>query len=94
MKSQYKYISFSDRKTIEKMYAKGDSPRDIAAIIGCHIATLYIELQRGRNGKLDANQRPAYSASIAQRTVQESFRRRGRKPFDSDGKHIRASKKS
>ena len=79
MEGKYKYLSLSDRKVIERMYAEGARPIDIAAKIGCHTATVYTELQRGSNGKLDANQRPAYSAEIAQRTVQEGFRRRGRR---------------
>ena len=79
MEGKYKYLSLSDRKVIERMYTEGARPIDIAAKIGCHTATVYTELQRGSNGKLDANQRPAYSAEIAQRTVQEGFRRRGRR---------------
>lgn len=79
MESKYKYLSFLDRQTIEKMYAAGARPIDIAEKIGCHTATVYTELQRGHTGELDANQRPAYSAEIAQRTVQEGFRRRGRR---------------
>lgn len=79
MEGKYKYLSLSDRHTIEKMYAAGARPIDIAEKIGCHTATVYTELQRGQNGELDANQRPAYSAEIAQRKVQEGFRRRGRR---------------
>lgn len=79
MEGKYKYLTLSDRQTIEKMYAAGERPIDIAAKIGCHTATVYTELQRGSNGELDENQRPAYSAEIAQRTAQEGFRRRGRR---------------
>lgn len=79
MERKYRYISLQDRRLIEKLYADGERAVDIAARLGVHIATIYHELNRGYAGKMDANQRPAYSAVIAQRAVQEGFRRRGRR---------------
>lgn len=76
---KYRYLSMRDRKYIEKAYARGNRPMDIAAKLGVHTATIYKELQRGQNGKLDANARPAYCAEVAQAAVQAGFERRGRR---------------
>ena len=72
-------MTFKDRKNIEKWYLDGDLATDIAARLGvCH-TTIYRELERGATGKLDANFRGGYSAAIAEKNLQESFKRRGKK---------------
>ena len=78
MAGKYRYLTFEDRRNIEGWYARGDRPLEIAARLGVHTATIYHELQRGHTGKLDGNQREEYSAELAQKTVQENFKRRGR----------------
>lgn len=76
---EYKYLTFKDRKKIEKWYLAGDLATDIAARLGvCH-TTIYRELERGATGELDANFRGGYSAAIAEKNLQESFKRRGNK---------------
>ena len=79
MAGKYRFITKDDRDAIAAWYLNGDRPCDIAERIGVHAATVYHELQRGYTGELDANQRPAYDATTAQRAVQESFKKRGRK---------------
>lgn len=72
-------LTYSDRKTLAKMYAKEISVLEISRKIGCHPQTIYDELKRGATGELDEAHRPAYDPDLAQRTVQENKRRRGRK---------------
>lgn len=79
MSGKYRYLSFQDRRNIEKWYGAGDRPLEIAARLGVHTATIYHELQRGGTGELDRNKRQGYNAELAQQRVQESFKRRGRK---------------
>jgi len=79
MAGNYRYLTFEDRRKIEAWHARGDRPLEIAARLGVHTATIYHELQRGYTGRLDTNQREAYSAEQAQRTVQANFKRRGRR---------------
>lgn len=79
MSGKYRYLSFQDRRKIEKWYGAGDRPLDIAARLRVHTATIYHELKRGYTGELDRNKRYAYNAELAQQRVQESFKRRGRK---------------
>jgi len=76
---KYKYLTTTDRQQIAAQYLAGARPCDIAEKLGVHIATIYHELQRGRTGKLDKNQRIAYNPELAQRKLQENFKRRGRK---------------
>lgn len=76
-----RYLTFDDRKSLEALYAAGAALPDIAAKLGVHLATIYRELTRGGTGELDENGRIGYKAELAQKTVQESIKRRGhRKP--------------
>lgn len=75
----YSYLTFNQRREIEKMYGAGIRAVDIAAHTGRSVAAIYEELKRGRTGELDANKRPKYSADLAQTVAQENIRRRGRR---------------
>ena len=76
-----RYLTYEDRKSIEALYTAGVSLADIASELGVHLATIYRELKRGGTGELDGNGRGGYSAELAQKTVQDSIKRRGhRKP--------------
>lgn len=79
MAGNYRYITMQDREAIAGWYLNGDRPCDIATRLGVHTATIYNELRRGETGEWDKNQRPAYDPVLAQRVVQENFKRRGRK---------------
>lgn len=79
MAGKYKYITFDDRKSIARLWAIGTRPQDIADSVGVNTATLYRELKRGYPGKDGRNQRPAYNPVIAQQSVDDGMKRRGRK---------------
>lgn len=72
-----RYLTFEDRKSIEALYAANTSLVEIASKLGVHLATIYREMTRGSTGELDNNGRSGYSADIAQKTVQDSIKRRG-----------------
>jgi IS30 family transposase len=73
----YSYLTFDQRRKIEALYSDGERAVDIAAKIGRSVAAIYEELKRGYTGELDENERPVYSADLAQQTAQENIRRRG-----------------
>ncbi|MPN64704.1 hypothetical protein SDC9_212480 [bioreactor metagenome] len=75
----YSYLTFNQRRKIEKLYGAGVRVADIAADTGRSVAAIYEELKRGYTGELDGNKRPKYSADVAQTTAQENIRRRGRR---------------
>lgn len=75
----YSITTFDQRKKIEEMYSRGVPVKIIADKTGVSASSIYCELKRGTNGKLDKNFRPKYSAELAQKNVQDSLRRRGRK---------------
>ena len=79
MAGKYKYLTLNDRQRIAAWYLNGERACDIAKWLGVHTATIYHELQRGQSGELDKNQRLAYDPKIAQKSVQEGFKRRGRR---------------
>lgn len=85
MVGNYRYLTFEDRKQIEAWHARGDRPLEMAARLGVHTATIYHELQRGYTGAFDAEQREVYSAERAQKSVQENFKRRGRRTAAQSG---------
>lgn len=81
---KYRYLTFEDRKKIEKWYSDGVKPADIAEKLKVHTATVYHELNRGYTGQEDKSFRPQYKAETAQKAIQESFKRRGRKPENKE----------
>lgn len=73
----YRYLTYEDRRKLAALYAAGESLTDIAFELGVHLATVYRELKRGTTGELDGNGRNGYDPELAQRTVQDSFKRKG-----------------
>ena len=69
-------MMYADRQKIQAMWEDRCSPKDIAAALGVHLPTLYIELKRGENGEYDKNYRCAYDAALPQRNYHESLNRR------------------
>lgn len=61
------------------MWNQSKPVREIAYDLGVHTATIYTELKRGQDGSIDRNQRLAYNASLAERRIQEGFKRRGQR---------------
>lgn len=47
-KRRYKAITYKDRQEIEAEVEKGKNAKEIAEIMGVHIATIYRELKRGQ----------------------------------------------
>ncbi len=80
----YRYLTLADREKLEALYLAGERAQDIADHLGVHVATVYKELRRGETGELDRNMRREYSATLAQRRLAENFRKRGRRPEDTD----------
>lgn len=77
--NEYRYLTFDDRKRLEKLYGSGERIVVIASCLGVSFATVYRELKRGYTGSNDDNMRPSYSAEVAELSLQNSFRSRGRK---------------
>ena len=73
-----KYLGPTERRMIAEKWAAYATVREIAAMAGVAPKTIYQELRRGENGKLDENSRKEYDPDLAQRRFQESLRRRGR----------------
>lgn len=72
-----RYLTFEDRKRLETLYKQGEKLSTIANSLGVHLATIYRELIRGDTGEIDENGRNEYSAKLAQKTIQNSIKRRG-----------------
>ena len=75
-----------DRRKIELMWRRNESPVKIAAALEISQCTVYTELKRGQETDgagdvvLDENFRPAYSAERGQTVYQRNLRHRGRRP--------------
>lgn len=75
----YRYMEYADRQKMQAMWEAGSLPKEIAASLGVHLATVYGELKRGETGEYDKNQRRVYDADLAQRRFHESLKRRGKR---------------
>lgn len=68
-RTAYRQLTYRDRIKIEALYDRRQSKQIIATEIGCHISTIYRELQKGYYTKYgrDLEIITAYSADIAQK---------------------------
>lgn len=78
--------TYEERRTIQNLWEAGVQVRLIADKLGAPLSSIYSELRRGRDGSRLPNQRLRYSADLAQKRVQQSFERRGRKARNSTEK--------
>ena len=74
-----RYFTYEDRKQLEEQYKAGSALSEIADTLGVHLSTVYRELNRGSTGELDANGRAGYDAELAQKTMLDSLKRRGKR---------------
>ena len=77
--ADYAFRTIGDRMEIQRMWESGLSQKEIAGETGKSLDVVYTELSRGRDGSRLPDQRLRYSAELAQRKVQQSLERRGRK---------------
>lgn len=68
MRRKGKHLTYTERLIIEKLYNSGSPRKQIAAVIGCHLDTIYREIRRGLYDHLntDYTYTRRYSADIAQ----------------------------
>ena len=74
-----KHLTYEERFYIEKARKNGDSPKDIAAVLGKHFTTIYKEIEKGTVTFLnyDYSTREEYCADVAQRKTVERGHNKG-----------------
>lgn len=77
--ADYAFRTMEDRRGIEKLWESGRTPREISDTTGVSVHVVYKELARGQDGTRMADQRLRYSAELAQRRMQQSLERRGKR---------------
>lgn len=78
----YKHLTWQDRLYLEKMLKLKYSKKEIAAVIGCSLATVYNEIKRGEYEHLnsDLTTEKRYSPEKSYRQYKEHLSKKGRKP--------------
>lgn len=74
---KYSYLTFNQRREIERMHNSGIRTVEIAEHIGRSVAAVYEELKRGYTGERNANKQRTYSAEQAQTVFQDNIAQRG-----------------
>ena len=77
--ADYAFRTLEDRRKIEKMWEAGRTPKEISANLEKSLTVIYTELTRGQDGTRLPDHRLRYSAELAQRRVQASLERRGKR---------------
>ena len=77
--ADYAFRTLEDRQKIEKLWEDGRTPKEISETTGVSVHVIYTELTRGQDGTRLPDQRLRYSADVAQRRVQASLERRGKR---------------
>lgn len=73
----YSYLTFDQRREIERLHNAGTRTVDIAAYLGRSVAAVYEELKRGYTGERNENKQKKYSADRAQTVFQDNIAQRG-----------------
>ena len=73
----YSYLTFDQRREIERLHNAGTRTVDIAAHLGRSVAAVYEELKRGYTGERNDNKQRKYSAERAQTVFQDNIAQRG-----------------
>lgn len=74
---KFAYLTFDERKEIERMHNEGMRAIDIASHLGRSAAAIYGELKRGYTAERNENKQWKYSADVAQTVFQDNIARRG-----------------
>lgn len=82
----YSYMTFDQRREIERMHNSGMRTVDIASKLGRSVAAIYEELKRGYTGERNENKQRKYSADLAQTVFQDNIAQRGNRRAAADGK--------
>ncbi len=82
--ADYAFRTLEDRQKIEKLWEDGRTPKEISETTGVSVHVIYTELTRGQDGTRLPDQRLRYSADVAQRRVQASLERRGKRTGQTD----------
>ena len=77
--ADYAFRTLEDRQKIEKLWEDGRTPKEISETAGVSIHVVYNELTSGQDRTRLPDQRLRYSADVAQRRVQASLERRGKR---------------
>ena len=77
--ADYAFRTLEDRQKIEKLWEDGRTPKEISETAGVSVHVVYKEMARGQDGTRLPDQRLRYSAELAQRRVQASLERRGKR---------------
>ena len=82
--ADYAFRTIAAREKIEKMWNDGTAPKKIAEQMNVSETVIYKELKRGNDGTNLADGRKKYSALTAQRVINHSLARRGRKAASAE----------
>ena len=82
--ADYAFRTLEDRQKIEKLWEDGRTPKEISETTGVSVHVVYNELTRGQDGTRLPDRRLRYSAELAQRRVQASLERRGKRTGQTD----------
>jgi len=82
--SGYAYLTFEQRREIERLHNAGVRTAEIAERIGKSVAAVYEELKRGYTGERNENKQKKYSADLAQTVFQDNIAQRGNRRAAAD----------
>lgn len=83
--STYKTVNAQDRIILKRRWETGDAVVDIAHELGLSVPTLYVELRRGRTGKILDIGRAEYSPELAAKNYYQSSANKGKRKQTGKG---------
>ena len=90
--ADYAFRTLEDRQKIEKLWENGRTPKEISETTGVSVHVVYKEMTRGQDGTRLPDQRLRYSADLAQKRVQQSLEKRGKRTGPTAGQGAAAER--
>lgn len=85
MGKEYSHLTIEKRKELARLLSEGRKAKEISALLEVHIASVYREIERGKNPQ--TNQ---YDPEYAEKSYQKGLKNKGREPVLSEDKELAA----
>lgn len=85
MGKEYSHLTIEKRKELARLLSEGRKAKEISALLEVHIASVYREIDRGKNPQ--TNQ---YDPEYAEKSYQKGLKNKGKEPALSEDKELAA----
>lgn len=83
MGKEYSHLTIEKRKELARLLSEGKKAKEISSLLEIHIASVYREIERGRNPLTNE-----YDPEYAEKIYQKGLKNKGKEPVLSEDKNL------